>query len=187
MPLKTNASGIQDGQQVPEVPADDEWTLETERLLLAPMTESDAEELHELRILDSDAPADDGPDVSLQRVRARIRQWERRRSPDGAEVWLNWTLRLKLDQSVVGRMQATVADQRADMAWVIGRRFRNRGYATEAGRCIAAWLLGFFNLGEVRATIHPENPASQGVATNLGMRRSGKRTNDGDEVWACRP
>ncbi|MCY4111836.1 MAG: GNAT family N-acetyltransferase [Chloroflexi bacterium] len=172
---------------MPEVPADDEWTLETERLLLAPMTESDAAELHELRILDSDAPADAGPDVSLQRVRARIRRWERRRSPDGAEVWLNWTLRLKHDQSVVGRMQATVTECQADIAWVIGPRFRNRGYATEAGRCIAAWLVEFFDLDEVRATIHPDNPASQRVAANIGMRPSSERTGDGDEVWVWRP
>lgn len=165
------------------VPADHEWTLETERLLLAPMTESDAAALHELRVLDSDAPADDGPDVSLQRVRARIRRWERRRSPDGAEVWLNWTLRLKPDQTVVGRMQATVTECHADIAWVIGPHFRNQGYATEAARCIAAWLLGFFNPREVRATIHPENTASQRVAANVGMRRTGERTSDGEEVW----
>ncbi|MCY3783414.1 MAG: GNAT family N-acetyltransferase [Chloroflexi bacterium] len=168
------------------VPADDEWTLETERLLLAPMTESDAAELHELRILDSDAPADDGPDVSLPRVRARIRRWERRRSPDGAEVWLNWTLRLKDDQTAVGRMQATVTEQWADMAWLVGRRFRKQGYATEAAQRIAAWLLEFFNPREVRATIHPENTASQRVAANVGMRRTGERTSEGDEVWTLR-
>lgn len=132
---------------------------------------------------DADAGADDGPTASLRDVRARIRRWERRRSPDGAEVWLNWTLRLKHDQTVVGRMQATVTDQWADMAWVIGRRFRNQGYATEAAQCIADWLLEYFNLDKVRATIHPDNTASQRVAAKLDMRRSGERTGDGDEAW----
>ena len=170
-----------------DVPDDEEWTLETVRLLLAPMTVNDSPELHELLGRpDTEVPGEDSPPPNLEDIRMRIRRWERRRSPDGAEVWLNWTLRLKHDQTVVGRMQATVTERWADMAWVIGRRFRRQGYATEAARCIAAWLLEFFNLGEIRATIHPNNTASQRVATNVDMRRTGERTSDGDEVWTCR-
>lgn len=151
------------------------------------MTVAHAAQLHALLwTLDSDAPVEDGSPPSLEDLQARIRRWERRRSPDGAEIWLNWTLRLKHDQTAVGRMQATVTDQWADMAWVIGRRFRTQGYATEAARCIAAWLLGFFSLDEIRAEIHPDNTASQRVATKLGMRSTGKRTSDGEEVWALR-
>ena len=152
------------------------------------MTVSDAAELHELLgRLDAEAPIEHKPPPSLEDFQARIRRWERRRSPDGAEIWLNWTLRLKRDQTAVGRMQATVTEAGADMAWVIGPRFRIQGYATEAGRCIAAWLPEFFNLGEVRATIHPENTASQRVAANIGMHRSGEGTKDGDEVWTYSP
>lgn len=169
------------------VPGDQEWTLESARLALVPMTVSDGAELHELLgRLDTEAPIEHKPPPSLEELQARIRRWERRRSPDGAEVWLNWTLRLKRDQTAVGRMQATVTETRADMAWVIGPRFRNQGYATEAARCIAAWLMKFFKVGEVRAEIHPDNTASQRVAANIGMRHSGERTDDGDEVWTCR-
>ena len=152
------------------------------------MSVSDAAELHALLWSpDVNTRTDDGPAASLRDVQARIRRWEPRRSPDGAEIWLNWTLRLKDDQTVVGRMQATVTDRWADLAWVIGRRFRKQGYATEAGQCIAVWLVELFDLGAVRATIHPNNTASQRVATNVGMRRSGERTSDGDEVWFYRP
>ncbi len=152
------------------------------------MSVSDAAELHALLWSpDVNTGTDDGPAVSLQDVRARIRRWECRRSPDGSEIWLNWTLRLKDDQTVVGRMQATVTDRWADLAWVIGRRFRKQGYATEAGRCIAVWLLEFYNLREVRAAIRPDNSASQRVAAKVGLRRGGERTSDGDEVWSYRP
>lgn len=172
---------------MPDIPGDQVWTLESKRLALLPMTLSDAAELHELfERLDAESPIEDRLPPNLEDLQARIRRWERRRSPDGAEIWLNWTLRLKCDQTVVGRMQATVTETRADMAWVIGPRFRNQGYATEAGRCIAAWLPEFFNLGEVRATIHPENTASRRVAAKVGMRRSGERADDGEEVWTCR-
>ena len=171
-----------------DLPNDGESTLATDRLVLAPMSVSDAAELHALLWSpDARTGTDDGPAASLRDVRARIRRWERRRSPDGSEIWLNWTLRLKDDQTAVGRMQATVTDRWADVAWVIGQPFRNQGYATEAGRCIAVWLLDFFSVDEVRATIHPDNTASRRVATNVGLRRGGERTSDGDEVWFYRP
>lgn len=171
-----------------EVPCDQDWTLETERLRLAPMSVSDAAELHALPWSpEVAAAADHGPAASLQDIRARIRRWERRRSPDGGEIWLNWTLRRTHEQTVVGRMQATVTERWADLAWVISRRFRKQGYATEAARCMAAWLLEHFNVNEIRATIHPDNTASQRVARNVGMRRTGERTSDGDEVWTSRP
>ncbi|MDE2991002.1 MAG: GNAT family N-acetyltransferase [Chloroflexota bacterium] len=187
MPLRNNASGVQDGQPAPDVPSDKEWTLESKRLALVPMTVKDAAELHALLWCpNADAGTDDGPAASVQDIQARIRRWAPRRSPDGAEIWLNWTLRLKHGQTAVGRMQATVTETRADMAWVIGPRFRNQGYATEAARCIAAWLMKFFKVGEVRAEIHPDNTASQRVAAKVGMRRTGERTDDGDEVWTCR-
>ena len=170
------------------VPGDQEWTLESKRLALLPMTVSDAAELHELLgRLGAEAPIEHKPPPSLEDFRARIRLWERRRSPDGTEVWLNWTLRLKHDKTAVGRMQATVTERWADMAWVIGRRFRRHGYATEAGRCIGAWLPEHFNVDEIRATIHPDNTASQRVAANVGMHRSGEGTKDGDEVWTYSP
>lgn len=61
-----------------DVPADHEWTPETERLQLAPMTESDAAELHELRQpLDSDAPVADGSPPSNEPGWARGIPWHR--------------------------------------------------------------------------------------------------------------
>ena len=171
-----------------DVPDDREWTLETERLVLAPMSECDAEELYQLLWLpDSDAPVENRPPESLEDLRTRIRRWERRRSPDGNEIWLNWTLRLKQDGTAVGRMQATVTEAWADMAWVIGRRCQNQGYATEAGRSIAVWLREFCNVAEVRATIHPDNTASQRVAAKVGMRRNREWTDEGDEGWTYPP
>ena len=152
------------------------------------MTLNDAAELHQLlRPPDSDAPGGVRTAASLQELRARIRRWESRRSPDGDEVWLNWTLRLKPCGTVVGRMQATVTEAWADMAWVIGRRYRNRGYATEAARSMAVWLREFFHVREVRASIHPDNAASQRVATKIGMSRSGERTDEGEEIWTHAP
>ena len=74
------------------------------------------------------------PPTSVDDLRERIRVQEGRRSPDGDELWLNWTLRLRSSGQAVGYVQAGVREGRADLAWVVGTPFQNRGYATEAGR-----------------------------------------------------
>ena len=143
---------------------------------------SDSEELFELLY----APARSRPVASLDDVRARIRHWESRQSPDRDEIWLNWTVRLKEEGAAIGRLQATVKEDTAEMAWVVGHRYRSLGYASEASGCVARWLSKYFNLREVRANIHPDNKASQRVAEKIGLSRSGAFANEGEEVWEGR-
>lgn len=143
---------------------------------------SDAEELFDLLY----APARIRLVASLDDVRARIRHWESRQSPDRDEIWLNWTVRLKEEGAVIGRLQATVKEDTAEMAWVVGHRYRSLGYAFEASGCVARWLSSYFSLREIRANIHPDNKASQRVAEKIGLSRSGAFADEGEEVWSDR-
>ncbi len=170
-----------------EVPEEEAWTLWSERLLLSPMVRDDAAGLFAL-LLDQALYRFTGsaPPASVDDLRERIRVRERRRSPGGDELWLNWTLRLKSSGQVVGYVQATVVEGRADLAWVVGSPFQNRGYATEAGRRAAAWIREQFGVSEIRAAIHPEHAASEKVAARIGLRASGELTNEGEELWTTR-
>lgn len=123
------------------------------------------------------------PPASADDVRATIRRRESRRSPAGDELWLNWTLRLKTDQSVVGYVQAGAKQDRADLAWVVGVPFQHRGYASEASRRVLRWLCDDVGVHEVRANIHPDHIASQKVARNIGLCESVERTDEGEDVW----
>ena len=167
-----------------DVPREAGWTLETERLLLDPMVERDSHALFAL-LTDPEIQVFTGgrPPASVDHVRARIRRRESRRSPAGDELWLNWTLRLKTDQSVVGYVQAGVKEGKADMAWVVGVPFQRRCYASEASRRVLQWLRDDLGVHEVRANIHPDHVASHRVARNIGLLKSGKRTDEGEEVW----
>ena len=159
-------------------------TLVTERLELAPMVEGDSDALFallkhpEIHIFTGDRPP-----ASADDVRATIRRRESRRSPEGDELWLNWTLRLKADQSVVGYVQAGVKAGRADMAWVIGLPFQSQGFASEASQRVLEWLRDDLHVSEVRANINPDHTASQKVARKIGLRNGGTRTDEGEEVW----
>ncbi len=58
-----------------------------------------------------------------------------------------------------------------EIGWTIGRAWWGRGYAVEAA---GAWLHAGFTalgLGEILATVLPENAPSHRVAQRLGMRR----------------
>ena len=165
-------------------PCDADWTLETERLLLNPMVECDTDSLFRL-LKDSEIHVFTGnnPPASADDLRARIRRRESRRSPTGDELWLNWTLRLKTDRSVVGYVQAGVEQGKADLSWVIGIPFQRRSYASEASRRVLQWLCDDLGVHEVRASIHPDHVASHRVARNIGLLKSGERTDDGEDVW----
>ena len=144
------------------IPCDADWTLETDRLLLAPMVEGDSHALFEL-LKDPEIHVFTGgqPPESADALRAKIRRRESRRSPEGDELWLNWTLRLKDDRSVIGYVQAGVKEGQADLAWVIGAPFQRQGFASEASQRVLEWLRDHPHVSEVRANIHPDHIASQ--------------------------
>ncbi len=169
-------------------PCDADWTLETERLLLDPMVEGDSHALFAL-LTDPEIHVFTGgcPPASADDVRATIRRRESRRSPAGDELWLNWTLRLKADRSVVGYVQAGVTQGKADLAWVVGVPFQRRGYASEASRRVLRWLRDDLGVQEVRANIRPDHVASRRVARNIGLLKSRERTGEGEEVWRTSP
>lgn len=163
---------------------DADWTLETDSLRLTPMVECDADALFRL-LKDPEVHVFTGghPPASADDVRVRIRRRESRRSPAGDELWLNWTLRLKADQSVAGYVQAGVTKGKADLAWVVGVPFQRRGYASEASRRVLQWLRDDLGVHEVHANIHPDHVASHRVARNIGLCNSGTLTREGEEVW----
>src|SRR5205085_11308520 len=73
-------------------------------------------------------------------LRARFAGWERRVSPDGRKEWLNWTARRREDGGATGWVQATVAGDRAEVAYATLPSRRRRGYTAEAGAAVVGWL-----------------------------------------------
>ena len=170
------------------VPEDEAWTLESDRLVLSPMVRDDAEDLFGL-LRDPALRRFTGgaPPASADDLREGIGLRESRRSPERDELWLNWTLRLRSSGEAVGYVQAGVGERGADLAWVVGTPFQNRGYATEAGRRAADWIYEQFEVSELRAAIHPDHAASRKVAARIGMQPSGEITAGGEELWTmCR-
>ncbi|MFG2921742.1 GNAT family N-acetyltransferase [Streptomyces sp. NPDC048305] len=103
-------------------------------------------------------------------------------SPDPAELWWNWVLRVRADGCLAGYVQATVRGARAEVAWVVGTRWQGRGYAKEAATGLVDHLLGTVSLRSVIAHIHPGHAASAAVASAAGLHPSDLRV-DGEVRW----
>ncbi|QNE75754.1 GNAT family N-acetyltransferase [Streptomyces finlayi] len=103
-------------------------------------------------------------------------------SPDPAELWWNWVLRVRGEGHLVGYVQATVRGPRAEVAWVVGTGWQGRGYAKEAAKGLVTHLVGGGHVRTVVAHIHPGHAASGAVASAAGLSPTEERE-DGEVRW----
>jgi RimJ/RimL family protein N-acetyltransferase len=122
----------------------------------------------------------------LDGLRRRFSAWEARRSPDGAEQWLNWIVRDRADGRPLGWAQATVRGATASVAYSLLLSARGRGAASDALRAITRWLRAERGVADVRATIAPDNVASGRVARAAGFAPTDLPDPGWDVVWIHR-
>ncbi|MDF9870846.1 RimJ/RimL family protein N-acetyltransferase [Streptomyces pratensis] len=118
-------------------------------------------------------------------VRARYER-QSAGSPDPAELWWNWVLRVRGEGRLAGYVQATVRGERAEVAWVVGTPWQGRGYAKEAAAGLVRHLLERSPVTTVVAHIHPEHTASAAVASAAGLLPTGE-WEDGEVRWRRDP
>jgi ribosomal-protein-alanine N-acetyltransferase len=147
--------------------------LETERLILRPFEPGDAEELHPVHAEPSTFEyTGTEPPTSIEETRARI---ERIRARLADPVSGPWAVVEKASGRLIGDAGLQVLEDgpEVELGYKLGREWRGRGFATEAGR---AWLAyGFETLGldRIVAVAWPENTASWRVMEKCGMTRVG--------------
>lgn len=159
--------------------------LDTFRLTLEPLRVEHAEEMTPLLADPELYGFTEADPPNLEELRAGYARQVAGRSPDGAERWCNWIVRRREDGHAAGFVQATIAEDpppvTAVLAWVVGARFQHRGYAREATGAVADWL-DRVGVRRFVAYIHPEHPASMGVARALDLAPTDDRV-DGEVVW----
>jgi [ribosomal protein S5]-alanine N-acetyltransferase len=144
--------------------------LRTERLALEPLVAAHAEPMYELLQDPAIYPhLDWGPPPSLEQLRSVYGQLEARRSPDGAEGWLNWVVKTP-DGRCIGYVQATVTQAACWVAYVLGSAYRGRGYAREATAAMMRHVAGELGTRRFLATVEAANRPSIGLLKALGFR-----------------
>jgi RimJ/RimL family protein N-acetyltransferase len=102
-------------------------------------------------------------------LRERYRRLEKRRSPDGTALWLNWAVVSGV--TAVGFVQATVAVDlsEAEIAYVIGMPFWSSGIGTEAVRLLLEFLREQLHIRNAVATVDNRNVRSLRLLRRLGF------------------
>lgn len=155
--------------------------LETRRLRLTPLQESDSAEMvsvladHGLyEFIGGTPPTLDELETRYQALVAG--------SPAADETWHNWIIRLAKSGEPVGYVQATVAKAGTQIAWLVGVEWQGRGIATEAADAMTKWL-GANGTQRLLAHIQPDHAASAKVAAALGLLPTGAIDADGESIW----
>jgi len=158
--------------------------ITTPRLLLAPITVEDADEMVGVPAARELYAFIGGQPPSVEQLRARYEKLVVGHSEDGRQDWCNWVVRTRAGGRAVGTVQATVMAEgtRAEVAWIIGLPWQGQGYASEAARAVVHWLTEG-GVGYITAHVHPEHAASAAVARKAGLSATGA-IHDGERRWA---
>ena len=157
---------------------DPDALLHSARLTLEPIQQAHAAAMFDLwqdRDIYTFIPED--PPPTLDWLTRRYEKLTRRQSPSGDEAWLQWALRRKHDQVLIGRLEATVRlDKTAQLAWLLGTPYTGQGYAREAAQRMLDHLRDEYGVHEVEVEIDTRNVRSLRLAEALGFTRVNLRT-----------
>ncbi|WP_019010354.1 GNAT family N-acetyltransferase [Deinococcus aquatilis] len=109
------------------------------------------------------------PPTDTEALRRRFAHQESRRSPDGANLWLNWIV--YSGQTALGTVQATVelAERTAAVAYVFGPGAWGQGYASESMRAMLSFLHAGLGVETFVAHLDTRNAASRRLVERLGF------------------
>lgn len=156
--------------------------LRTDRLDLLPITQHFAPRM--FKVLNDPSLYEftgGSPPKNLEILADLYKRWECRTSPSGSELWYNWALHLRVQDELIGHVQATVLPEYADIAWVVGSAWQRQGYATEGAEAVLLWLLKS-GVRRIRASIRPGHDASIKVAERLGLQPTNECSGD-ERLW----
>jgi len=116
----------------------------------------------------------DIPSPGVAQLAARFARMSSGPPPDRTdECWLNYALRLKANGTLIGRLQATIRERRAEVAYLLGPEYWGQGYATEAMSAFQVDLRENAQVTEFWATTAPQNFRSVHLLERLGYVQIG--------------
>lgn len=148
-------------------------TFETPRLRLRPPVLADAPILFREYTQDPEVTRylTWQPHANLEATQAFVRwcldQWKECRHS------FPWVLARKEDSRVLGMIEFRIGGHKAEIGYVLGKRFWGQGYMTEATTVLVDWGLTQPEICRVWATCDVDNLASARVLEKAGMQREG--------------
>lgn len=136
---------------------------------LEPLVEAHAAEMFEVLCDPAIYRFEGEPPPSVEALAAGYRRKAARRSPDGAEIWLNWIVRLP-SGAATGYVQATVMPGgHAYVGYEFASRWWRRGLASAALRAMFEELARGYGVQRLVAVLKTANYRSLGLLRKLGF------------------
>jgi ribosomal-protein-alanine N-acetyltransferase len=164
-------------------------TLIQDTLRLEPQRVDHAAEMFEVLSDPAIYEFENQPPESLAWLQNRFARLESRRSPDGAEHWLNWVVRLPTGE-LAGYVQATVVPPAAAfVAYELASRYWRRGIGSAAVRIVLEELQANYGVRLFAAVFKARNFRSRALLRSLGFsavppgEASAAPCEPDEEVW----
>jgi RimJ/RimL family protein N-acetyltransferase len=114
----------------------------------------------------------DAPPESVAALTAQFSRWASGPPADCAdELWLNVAIRRRDDGCLIGRLQATIVNRQAEVAYLIGPEHWGQGYATEAMAAFQNSIRQNLNVTQFWAITLPQNKRSLALLERLGYQQ----------------
>jgi RimJ/RimL family protein N-acetyltransferase len=84
------------------------------------------------------------------------------------ETWIDYIVRTKDSQVAIGRVEATVIEHRAEVAYILGVEYWGKGYGSESLVWLQYFLQKNYEVEELWATVTPGNKASKNLLLKNG-------------------
>lgn len=84
-----------------------------------------------------------------------------------------WVITLKDTQELVGMIELRIDEHRADLGYVVARKYWTQGYASEAAQLVLDWAIAQPTIYRVWAVCDVDNHPSARVLEKIGMEREG--------------
>jgi len=77
------------------------------------------------------------------------------------ETWVDYAVRIKESRVAIGRVEATIIESRAEVAYMLGVSYWRQGYGSESILWLQRFLQENYGVKEFWATVTPGNEASK--------------------------
>jgi [ribosomal protein S5]-alanine N-acetyltransferase len=84
------------------------------------------------------------------------------------ETWVDYVVRTKDSQVAIGRVEATVIEHRAEVAYLLGLSYWGKGYGSESLIWLQHFLQKNYGVREFWATVTPGNESSKNLLLKNG-------------------
>jgi RimJ/RimL family protein N-acetyltransferase len=148
--------------------------IETERLILRPLTVEDLEDVHAYQSLDEATRYVPFAARTLPQVLEALGRQKSAAELKQAGDFIIWGQVLKSTGRVIGQSNLGIEnldDLHAEFGYLLHPNYWGQGFATEASRAVLKYAFEVAKMRRVTAIIDHRNAASIRVAERLGMRR----------------